>query len=128
MVTKVTKGIKISVETKFEGSIYREHQLFQAFSYTITIENLSKDTIQLLNRFWEIRDALKLPEYVEGEGVIGKKPVIPPQQKHSYSSGCLLSSPIGSMNGYYEMLNFSTGKTFKVSIPNFKLSTPFILN
>jgi ApaG protein len=67
-------------------------------------------------------------EIVDGEGVIGKKPVLKPGEKHTYNSGCLLSSPFGAMSGYFNMINFTTTKTFKVIVPTFKLSAPFALN
>ncbi len=128
MVQKVTCGIKISVETNFEGTFYKNYKIHFAFGYKITIENQSKDSVQLTSRFWNIKDALKDTEIVQGEGVIGKKPVLKPGESHTYNSGCLLSAPFGSMSGYYEMVNFTTSKKFKVTIPSFKLSAPFALN
>ena len=128
MITKVTKGVKVSVDTVFEGSIFKNNVMQHAYAYTITIDNQSNDTIQLISRFWIIKDALNDTTYVEGEGVIGMKPVLQSKQKHTYSSGCLLVSPIGSMQGYYKMVNFTTGETFKVGIPNFKLTTTTLLN
>ncbi len=128
MVQQVTSGIKISVETSFEGSFYKNHKMTFAFGYQITIENQSKDSVQLTSRFWRIKDALNHTEIVQGEGVIGQKPVLKPGESHTYSSGCLLTSPFGSMRGYYNMINFTSSKKFKVSIPSFKLSAPFALN
>lgn len=128
MVQKVTCGIKISVETHFEGTFYKNYKVHFAFGYNVTIENQSKNSVQLTSRFWNIKDALKDTEIVQGEGVIGKKPVLKPGETHTYSSGCLLSSPFGAMSGYYNMVNFTTSKKFKVSIPTFKLSAPFALN
>lgn len=128
MVQKVTCGIKISVETNFEGTFYKNYKIHFAFGYKITIENQSKDSVQLTSRFWNIKDALKDTEIVQGEGVIGKKPVLKPGESHTYNSGCLLSAPFGAMSGYYEMVNFTTSKKFKVTIPSFKLSAPFALN
>ena len=128
MVQQVTSGIKISVETSFEGSFYKNNKMTFAFGYQITIENQSKDSVQLNSRFWRIKDALNNTEIVQGEGVIGQKPVLKPGESHTYSSGCLLTSPFGSMRGYYDMINFSSSRKFKVSIPSFKLSAPFALN
>ncbi|TVZ27343.1 ApaG protein [Gillisia sp. Hel_I_86] len=128
MVQKVTSGIKISVETNFEGTFYKNYKIHFAFGYRVTIENQSKDSVQLTSRFWNIKDALKDTEIVQGEGVIGKKPILKPGETHTYSSGCLLSAPFGSMSGHYDMINFSTSKKFKVAIPAFKLSAPFALN
>ena len=128
MVQQVTSGIKISVETNFEGTFYKNYKVHFAFGYRVTIENQSKDSVQLTSRFWKIKDALNNTEVVEGEGVVGKKPVLRPGETHTYSSGCLLSSPFGSMNGYFNMINFTSTKKFKVIIPSFKLSAPFAIN
>ncbi len=128
MVQQVTQGIKISVETNFEGTFYKNYKVNFAFGYKVTIENQSKDSVQLNSRHWEILDALNNIEIVEGEGVIGKKPVLKPGESHTYTSGCLLSSPFGAMQGHYNMVNFTTTKKFKVSIPTFKLSAAFAMN
>ncbi len=128
MVQQVTSGIKISVETTYEGSFYKNYKIQYAFGYTITIENQSKDSVQLNARHWEILDALNNVETVTGEGVIGEKPVLKPGESHTYTSGCLLTSPFGAMQGYYSMINFTTTKRFEVAIPSFKLSAPFAIN
>ena len=128
MVQQVTRGIKISVETTFEGTFYKNYKIQFAYGYQITIENQSKDSVQLNARHWTIKDALNNVETVSGEGVIGKKPVLKPGESHTYNSGCLLTSPFGAMHGYYEMVNFTTTKKFKVVIPSFKLSAPFAIN
>ena len=128
MVQQVTQGIKISVETNFEGTFYKNYKIQFAFGYKVTIENQSKDSVQLFGRHWEIYDALSNVEIVTGEGVIGKKPVLKPGESHTYNSCCLISSPFGAMHGFYNMINFTTTKRFKVTIPTFKLSAPFALN
>jgi len=128
MVQQVTRGIKISVETTFEGTFYRNYKVQFAFGYKVTIENQSKDSVQLNSRHWKIHDALNKVEIVDGEGVIGKKPVLKPGESHTYNSGCLLTSPFGAMEGHYNMVNFTTSGKFKVSIPTFKLNAPFALN
>ncbi|APY01176.1 ApaG protein [Lacinutrix venerupis] len=128
MVQQVTKGIKISVETNFEGTFYKNYKIHYAFGYKVTIENQSKDSVQLNVRHWIIFDALNNVETVSGEGVIGKKPVLKPGESHTYTSGCLLTSPFGAMQGHYEMVNFTTTKKFDVAIPTFKLSAPFAIN
>jgi len=128
MVQQVTKGIKISVETKFTGTTYRNYRLYYAFSYAVTIENQSNDSVQLLSRRWKIFDSLNHTEVVQGAGVVGKKPVLKPAGKHSYNSNCLLTSPLGAMKGYYKMVNFTTTKSFKVQIPTFQLMASGALN
>jgi ApaG protein len=102
--------------------------LYYAFSYQVTIENQSNDTVQLLGRHWKIFDSLNNIEIVEGSGVIGKKPILNPSQKYTYQSNCFLASPIGAMRGFYNMVNFTTTKSFKVYIPTFQLMVSNIHN
>ena len=128
MIHQVTQGISISVETVFKGSYFKNYQRVFAFAYRISIRNQSKDCVQLKSRHWKIFDALQPVEIVDGEGVVGEKPIIQPGQHHSYSSGCLLLSPIGAMRGYYRMINFTTSKKFRAYVPAFKLSAPFAIN
>lgn len=128
MVQQITCGIKISVETYFEGTFYKNYKINFAFGYKITIENQGNDVVQLDSRYWKIKDALNNTETVQGEGVIGQKPILQPGELHTYNSGCILSSPFGSMQGYYNMINFSTSENFKVFIPIFKLGANFALN
>lgn len=128
MVSQITSGIKISVLTSFEGTYFKNYNIHFAFSYQITIENHSKDSVQLMTRHWEIYDSLNHVEVVDGEGVVGIKPVIKPGEIYTYSSGCLLASPYGAMRGYFNMINFTSTKNFRVIVPNFKLSAPFALN
>ncbi|PKP28929.1 MAG: Co2+/Mg2+ efflux protein ApaG [Bacteroidetes bacterium HGW-Bacteroidetes-18] len=128
MVQQVTNGIKISVTSNFEGTSYRNFRLYFAFSYEVTIENQSNDTVQLLERQWTIFDSLNQNEVVEGSGVIGKKPVLKPSEKYTYRSNCFLTSPIGAMKGFYNMVNFTNSSTFKVYIPTFQLMVSSIHN
>ncbi|MBT4826042.1 MAG: Co2+/Mg2+ efflux protein ApaG [Flavobacteriaceae bacterium] len=128
MIQQVTRGIKISVETDYEGSFLKDNVLHYAFTYRIEIENQSKSSVQLLTRHWKIKEALNKTQYVNGNGVVGKKPVINPGEIHKYKSGCLLSSAVGAMKGAYIMIDFSSTKKFNVEIPPFKLSAPFVLN
>lgn len=128
MVQQVTQGIKISVITDFDGTFYKNRKMQYAFAYNITIENQGKETVQLTSRRWVIKDSLNNTVIVEGEGVIGQKPIIQPGERHSYTSGCLLLSPFGSMKGHFNMVNFASTRKFSVSIPLFKLSAPFSMN
>lgn len=126
MVQQVTHNIKVSVKTNFEG-VFPEGTAHQyAFSYTVTIENQGQHAVQLKSRFWRIKDALHPTEVVSGEGVIGEQPIIEPGNLHQYSSGCVLASPLGSMQGYYLMK--TSFETLEIKIPFFKLSAPFALN
>jgi ApaG protein len=128
MVQQVTNGIKVSVESNFEGTAYRNYRLYYAFSYEVTIENQSNDTVQLLGRHWKIFDSLNEKEIVDGAGVIGKKPILKPGEKHVYQSSCYLTSPIGSMKGFYRMISLVSAKSFKVVIPTFQLMVSNIHN
>jgi ApaG protein len=128
MVQQVTNGIKISVISNFEGTSHRNYKMYYAFSYQVTIENQSNDTVQLLERHWKIYDSLNNTETVEGSGVIGEKPILKPSEKHTYKSNCFLTSSIGAMNGYYNMVNYTTTKSFKVFIPTFQLMVSNIYN
>ena len=90
------------------------------FAYFVRIENNGIDEVQLLRRHWFIRDAFGEVKEVEGEGVVGKQPVIPPGEAHEYNSYCILESFEGSMEGTYLMMR-SNGESFRVSIPRFSL-------
>ena len=128
MIQQITRGIRVSVETKFKGSFPKENILHHGFIYTITIENQSKDVVQLLSRHWKITETTSNTQYVNGDGVVGKKPVVKPGETHIYKSECLITSPIASMIGTYIMINFTSTKKFNVDIPPFKLNIPSILN
>ncbi|CAM1358761.1 Protein ApaG [Tenacibaculum sediminilitoris] len=128
MFQQITKGIKISVKTSYRDFIYKGQQQYYAFGYYISIENKSKDTVKLLERFWVIFDALNYTEYVEGEGVVGETPTLKPNDIYSYSSNCFLLSTTGAMGGNYKMINTETLEEFLVIIPTFQLTTTSILN
>ena len=121
MVTATTAGIKVSVQVKYEGyvSVHRKH----AFSYKVNIQNTGSLTVQLLRRHWFIKDSTGDIREVEGEGVIGKKPVLAPNQVHEYSSWCPLDSEIGIMYGTFLMKNILTEELFDVEVPLFKMVT-----
>tara|TARA_Y100000748_G_C15258664_1_gene395839 strand:- start:198 stop:584 length:387 start_codon:yes stop_codon:yes gene_type:complete len=128
MIHHVTKGIKVSVKTNFDGSYFKNYNLHFAFNYTILITNQSKNTVQLKTRHWRIFDSLSSDVIIDGEGVIGKKPLLKPGDSHKYSSGCLITSPVGAMRGFYNMIDVNNGKKFKAYIPTFKLNAPQALN
>lgn len=125
---QITQGIKISVKTTYNGTIYRGYRIYYAFSYFISIKNNSKDTIQLIERFWNIYDALNNVETVEGKGVVGQTPVLEPNDKYHYKSNCFLTSNVGAMNGFYKMVNIENKEVFKVKIPTFQLIATPVLN
>jgi len=128
MVTEITKGIKVTVETEYQPSYSSPSQHHYVFTYRITIENGGEFTIQLKRRHWNIHDAGFHPRQVEGEGVVGQQPVLEPGEVHSYVSGCNLKSGIGKMAGTYLMERVVDGTTFPVTIPEFCMVAPMRLN
>lgn len=128
MFQQITKGIKISVKTAYKGIVMRGHMQYHAFGYFISIENKSKETVQLLERYWNIFDALNDTEFVEGEGVVGQTPVLEPSEVYNYQSNCFLSSSFGAMSGKYKMINIKTNEEFLVIVPTFQLATNPVLN
>ena len=128
MTHQITKGIKVSVKTTYNGTVYSHQHLLYAFSYNITIENNSDETVRLINRHWKILDTLHKTQTVDGEGVVGQTPTLLPNQSYTYSSSCFLHSSIGAMGGFYTMVNQKTLEEFKVVIPTFQLTTPLSLN
>ena len=128
MIQQITNGIKISVKTEFNGVINRNLNTFNAFSYIINIENESGDVVQLLERFWEISDALNDKEFVVGEGVVGQQPILNPNEQYTYRSNCFLLGDSGSMKGTFKMINKKTNTFFQVIIPTFQLTTSSFLN
>ncbi len=128
MVTEVTHGIKISVETEFQPEYSDPTQSHFVFTYRISIENNSEFTIQLLRRHWYIHDASSKLTEVEGMGVVGQQPTLEPGQIHQYVSGCNLKSGIGKMYGTYQMQRIIDEKMFDVIIPAFTMIVPYRLN
>jgi ApaG protein len=90
------------------------------FAYFVRIWNEGTEDVQLLRRHWFIRDSNGEQKEVEGEGVVGKQPIILPGESHEYSSFCILETFEGSMEGSYQMVRPS-GDRFSVTIPKFTL-------
>ena len=128
MITATTNGIKISVETEYQQEYSSPAQMHFVFTYRITIENLSENTIQLLRRHWDISDVTHAAREVDGEGVVGKQPILEPGQTHQYVSGCNLKSGMGKMKGRYLMERVIDGHQFDVKIPEFTMVVPYKLN
>lgn len=115
--------ISIHVETSYiEAQSAPTNNIF-AFSYTINIQNSGKIAAKLLKRHWVITDADGKVQEVRGEGVVGEQPHLQPGEAFRYTSGTLLATPVGSMQGEYEMVDDS-GKRFVAAIPPFSLARP----
>jgi ApaG protein len=123
----IVHDISVSVQTEYIASQYVKNEKNYVFSYTITITNNSKQSVKLLSRYWLITDGNNETNTVAGEGVIGKQPVIAPDKKYTYTSGCILKTPVGTMQGHYQML-CDDKKLQQVEIPVFGLAQPLILN
>ncbi len=128
MVTAISQGVKISVETVFQDEYSNPANDEFMFAYRIEIENLTDYTIQLKRRQWFIFDANGSSREIQGDGVIGVQPIIEPGNSHAYVSGCSLTSEIGSMKGNYTMIRMDNKTPFVVDIPEFELIAPYRLN
>ena len=128
MVSKISEGVMISVETFYqpEHSNAQTHEYM--FAYRITIENHNQYPIKLLSRHWHIFDSDGTYREVEGEGVIGVQPQINPGEKYQYISGCNLNTEMGTMHGTYLMENVYNKKNFTVNIPLFEMIVSGKLN
>jgi ApaG protein len=120
-------GIKVSVQTEYVASQMVENEKNFVFSYTINIANNSNQSVKLLSRYWLITDGDNKTSTVTGEGVIGKQPIIAPNDSYTYTSGCILKTPVGTMQGHYQML-CDDNDLQQVEIPVFGLAQPLILN
>mgnify|MGYP003128395379 CR=1 FL=1 len=128
MITGLTCGVKISVESLYRKDLSNiENNLF-FFNYRIVIENLNDYEVQLMSRYWYIFDSLNPTKEVRGDGVVGEQPILMPGQKHVYVSGCDLHSEIGYMRGYYVFSRKDSNEQFKVAVPKFNLVAQLKLN
>ena len=119
--------IPIQVESFYIAAQSDPSQQRYVFAYTITIRNHSTETVQLLKRYWLITDANGKETEVYGDGVVGEQPQLAPGASYSYTSGAVLDTPVGTMQGHYEMTSQSH-LSFKAPIPLFRLAMPNILN
>ncbi|MEX0739848.1 MAG: Co2+/Mg2+ efflux protein ApaG [Pseudohongiella sp.] len=126
MATTDTDGdteIDISVQTQYLSEQSDPGNDRFAFAYTIGIENRGEEPVKLLSRHWFITDDNNRVEEVRGEGVVGLQPLIQPGQKFVYSSGAVLTTQFGTMQGSYELAK-PDGSRFDAEIPAFLLSRP----
>jgi ApaG protein len=128
MYSAVSNGIEISVKVKYRNELSDPSSSFYFFNYEITITNHTSSDVQLLQRYWNIIDLLNDSTVVSGEGVVGLKPILQPNEHFTYESGCKLFSEFGYMKGYYTFQNMLTQEQFRVQIPTFHLELPSKLN
>ncbi|GJD60709.1 Co2+/Mg2+ efflux protein ApaG [Methylobacterium frigidaeris] len=120
-----TRGISVSVQPRFveEESSPDSGRYF--FAYTVEITNNGDEQVQLRSRHWRIVDGRGEMQEVRGAGVVGKQPVLGPGESFSYTSGCPLTTPDGTMEGTYTMAT-SDGRSFEAAIPAFSLDSPHV--
>ncbi len=123
MYDQTTQSIRITVKPVYleeQSSPIENHYVW---AYHIRIENEGRETVQLLNRRWQITDSLGGIQEVVGAGVVGEQPTLKPGEYFEYTSGTPLSTPSGIMVGSYEMQS-SDGRRFDVAVPAFSLDSP----
>jgi ApaG protein len=122
----VPNQIRVDVETAYLDEQSDPKERRYVFSYTITIRNEGSVAARLLTRHWVITDANGKVQEVRGEGVVGEQPHLKPGQGFRYSSGAVLETPVGAMQGSYQMVT-DEGARFDAPIAVFRLAMPGIL-
>lgn len=121
------QNILVEAQTRYLNEQSDPAQNRFAFAYTITIRNAGQVAAQLLDRHWVITDGNGKTQEVRGPGVVGEQPLIEPGASHTYTSGCLLETPVGSMQGSYGMQS-ADGQEFRAPVAVFRLARPNALN
>ena len=122
-----TRGVRVSVLSEYAPERSQPSQKQWFFLYTITITNEGQETVQLLSRHWIITDGTGHVEEVKGPGVVGQQPILAPGEQFTYTSGCPLKTPFGTMEGTYQMVSRSAD-FFDVKIAPFTLSEPYTVH
>lgn len=127
MTSKKPNDIAISVATQFIDEQSKPQDNRYVFSYTIKIQNRGSLSARLLSRHWIITDGNGDVREVRGEGVVGEQPLMQPGEGYEYTSGAILETAVGTMQGSYCMLA-EDGTRFDADIPSFVLSIPRTLH
>ena len=122
-MTTNNHAIKVSAVTQFLADQSDQPRGRYVFAYTISIENIGAVAAQLLSRHWIITDAAGRVQEVKGDGVVGEQPHLRPGESFRYSSGAVLETPVGTMQGSYQMLA-ADGVRFEAPIAAFRLAVP----
>ena len=123
MENKQQNQVKVAAEVFYIDEQSEPQVNRFVFAYKITIHNNGTEAAKLTHRHWHITDANGKEEEVHGEGVIGKQPYLKPGESFEYSSGTILETPVGAMQGYYDMTS-DDGSQFKADIAPFTLFVP----
>ena len=122
--SQTTHGITVHVNVDYIPPSDHNHGPDRhVWAYHIRLVNAGDATVQLRTRHWDITDAAGRVQVVDGEGVVGETPVLEIGQSYTYSSGCPLTTPSGTMSGWY-MFERGDGAWIKVAIPAFSLDLP----
>ena len=119
-----TREVRVTVRSFYLEDQSQPDEGRFVWAYRISIENLGRETVQLLKRTWSITDARGRAQRVHGEGVVGQQPILEPGETFQYTSGTPLDTPSGFMVGWYHMVVASSGEAFDVAIPAFSLDSP----
>jgi ApaG protein len=119
--------IRVDVDTSYLEDQSDPKERRYVFSYTITIRNEGSKPARLLTRHWIITDSNGKVQEVRGEGVVGEQPYLKPGQGFRYSSGAVLETPVGAMEGSYQMVA-DDGEQFDAPIAAFRLAMPGLLH
>jgi ApaG protein len=125
--TPVPHNISIEVASEFIAVKSSPDEDYYAFAYHIAIHNDGAAAIRIVSRHWIITDGDDQVHEVHGLGVIGEQPHLAPGEVFRYSSGCVLDTPVGTMQGHY-LMETDDGQRFEVEIPAFMLATPGVLH
>lgn len=127
MKTSLAHKIRVDVSTSYVDDQSKPDESRYVFSYTITIHNEGTLPAKLLTRHWVITDANGKVQEVRGEGVVGEQPHLQPGQGFRYSSGAVIETPVGAMQGSYQMVA-DDGARFDAQIAPFRLAKPGLLH
>ena len=119
--------IRIQVTTDYVDEQSDPEENRYVFAYTITISNEGDIPAQLISRHWVITDANGRVQEVSGDGVVGEQPHLDPGEVFRYSSGAVLETPVGAMQGMYRMKT-DNGISFDAPIAPFTLAVPGVLH
>ena len=127
MYSKTTKNINITVKPYYLEDQSEPEDQHYVWAYQVTIDNQSKEKVQLKNRYWKIIDSNGIEQEVRGEGVVGEQPYINPGDQYQYTSGTVIETSLGTMKGRYQMID-DADIYFEAEIPEFVLSVPRVIH
>ncbi len=126
MSDTTTKGVRIQIKSVFVPERSSEDDDYYFFAYRVRISNVGEEMVQLVSRHWVITDGNGDTEEVEGAGIIGATPWLPPSAAFEYTSYCPLSTPSGMMHGSL-LCSRDDGSEFTVEVPPFDLLSAEVL-